>query len=126
MDNILHAQNYFPSFLGNMHWDALSPLSATALLGHNIVHSHALDCSPKGIASLLPVTSNASVNFAYPLPANSTFEVPAGDTGYPTNPVGLPALCAVSVQVQTPGNSSFGFGLFLPNEWSGRFLYVLS
>jgi len=108
-----------------MHWDTLYPLGATALLGRNVIHSRALDCSPTGIASLIPSNSNASVNFAYSLPANSTFKVPPGDTGYPTNPVGLPALCAVSVQVKTPGNTSFGFGLFLPEEWGGRFLWVI-
>ena len=52
----------------------------------------AIDCSPSSIQSILP--SNASVNFAYSLPDNSTFEVPEGDTGYPGNPIGLPALCA--------------------------------
>ncbi|KAF2191548.1 feruloyl esterase B precursor [Zopfia rhizophila CBS 207.26] len=82
----------------------------------------ALDCSPSAIQSILP--SNASVNFAYSLPANSTFQVPKGDTGYPTNPIGLPALCAVSVQVQSIGNTTFGFGLFLPSDWNGRFLAV--
>jgi feruloyl esterase len=36
--------------------------------------------------------------------------------------VNLPGLCAVSVQVQSISNSTFGFGLFLPDEWNGRFL----
>ncbi|KAF2270161.1 feruloyl esterase B precursor [Lojkania enalia] len=81
-----------------------------------------LECSFSAIQSLLP--ANATVNFVYPLPENSTFEVPKGDTGYPGNPVGLPALCAVSVQVQSIGKSTFGFGLFLPDRWNGRFLAV--
>lgn len=82
----------------------------------------ALDCTPSSIQSVLPL--NASVNFAYPVAANSTFQVPKGDTGYPTNPVGLPSLCAVSVQVDSIGSSTFGFGLFLPDDWNGRFLAV--
>lgn len=82
----------------------------------------ALDCSPAAIQAALP--SNASVNFAYPVKANGTFQVPKGDTGYPTNPVGLPALCAASVQVQSIDNTTFGFGLFLPDDWNGRFLAV--
>lgn len=81
-----------------------------------------LECSPSAIQSALP--SNATVNFAYALSANSTFQVPQGDTGYPINPVGLPVLCAVSVQVQSIGYSTFGFGLFLPENWNGRFLAV--
>jgi feruloyl esterase len=79
-------------------------------------------CDPSTIQAALP--QGASVNFAYPLTANSTFEVPKGDTGYPDDAFGLPALCAVSVQVQSIANSTYGFGLFLPAEWNGRFLAV--
>ena len=95
-----------------------SMLSVGVLFGA----SHALNCSLSAIQSALP--SNATVNFAYPLSANATFQVPSGDTGYPTNPVGLPALCAVSVQVQSIGNTTFGLGLYLPEDWNGRFLAV--
>ncbi|KAH7063814.1 Tannase/feruloyl esterase [Paraphoma chrysanthemicola] len=77
-------------------------------------------CDPATIQAALP--EGASVNFAYPLAANATFEVPKSSTGYPTNAVNLPALCAVSVQVQSISNSTFGFGLFLPNDWNQRFL----
>ncbi|KAF2864781.1 feruloyl esterase B precursor [Massariosphaeria phaeospora] len=100
----------------SMQWDPL--LGFSALFGA----VQALDCSPSAIQSALP--SNANVNFAYPLQAGSTFEVPEGDTGYPTNPVELPALCAVSVQVESIGDSTYGFGLFLPEDWNGRFLAV--
>jgi feruloyl esterase len=82
-------------------------------------------CDPSIIQSGLP--QGASVNFAYPLTANATFEVPMvpeSDTGYPTNAFNLPALCAVSVQVQSIGNSTYGFGLFLPDDWNQRFLAV--
>jgi feruloyl esterase len=82
----------------------------------------AQDCSPIAIQAAL--SSNLTVNFASPLKANATFQVPQGDTGYPTNPIGLPALCAVSIQVQSTGNTTFGFGLFLPDDWNGRFLAV--
>lgn len=64
------------------------------------------------------------MNFAYPVAANSTFEVPKGDTGYPDSPPNLPALCAASIQVKSVGNTTFGFGIFLPEEWNGRFLAV--
>jgi feruloyl esterase len=79
-------------------------------------------CDPHTIQASLP--EGASVNFAYPLAANATFEVPKSDTAYKTNVYGLPALCAVSVQVQSISNSTYGFGLFLPDDWNGRFLAV--
>jgi len=79
-------------------------------------------CDPNSIQATLP--QGASVNFAYSLAANSTFEVPKSNTGYPTNAFNLPGLCAVSVQVQSIGNSTYGFGLFLPDDWNSRFLAV--
>jgi feruloyl esterase len=91
--------------------------SSGAVLGT----AHA-QCDPGTIQSSLP--QGASVNFAYPLTANATFEVSKSNTGYPTNAFNLPALCAVSVQVQSIGNSTYGFGLFLPDDWNQRFLAV--
>jgi feruloyl esterase len=79
-------------------------------------------CDPDTIQAALP--EGAGVNFAYSLTANSTFEVPRSNTGYPTNAVNLPGLCAVSIQVQSIANSTYGFGLFLPDDWNGRFLAV--
>jgi feruloyl esterase len=78
-------------------------------------------CDPDAIQAALP--KGATVNFAYSLAAHSTFEVPQSDTGYPINAVDLPGLCAVSVQIQA-ANSTYGFGLFLPDDWNGRFLAV--
>ncbi|KAL6704549.1 hypothetical protein ACN47E_008059 [Coniothyrium glycines] len=99
-----------------MRWEAAFCICALAgVVG-------ALECSASSIQSVLP--ANATVNFAQSVQANGTFEVPKGDTGYPTSPVGLPALCAVSVQVQSIQNTTFGLGLFLPENWNGRFLAV--
>jgi hypothetical protein len=79
-------------------------------------------CDPESIQAALP--TGANVNFAYSLAANSTFQVPNSTTGYPENPQNLPSLCAVSVQVNSVGNSTYGFGLFLPDAWNERFLAV--
>ncbi|USP79334.1 tannase and feruloyl esterase [Curvularia clavata] len=79
-------------------------------------------CNPAAIQALLP--TGADLNFARVVAANETFEVPKGDTGYPNSPPNLPALCAISVQVQSIQNSTYGFGLFLPENWNGRFLAV--
>lgn len=79
-------------------------------------------CTPNVIQAALP--ANASVNFAYPIAANASFEVPKSDTGYPKSPPNLPALCAASIQVKSIDNTTFGFGIFLPEGWNGRFLAV--
>lgn len=99
-------------------------MKANALIktGVLIGAAQALDCTPAAIQSVLP--SGATVNFAYDLDAGSQLVVPSGDLGYPNNVVGLPALCAVSVQVASVGNSSYGLGLFLPENWNGRFQAV--
>jgi feruloyl esterase len=79
-------------------------------------------CDSTIIQAALP--DGASLNFARSVTANSTFEVPKSSTGYPTSPENLPSLCALSVKVSSIGNSSYDFGLFLPDDWNGRFLAV--
>jgi feruloyl esterase len=81
---------------------------------------NAIDCSMAGFKALLP--ANVSVTSAYALPENSTFQVPAGDIAFPSSPTGLRALCALQAQVPAPGNTTYGFGMFLPSNWNGRFL----
>lgn len=66
--------------------------------------------------------SGVTVISAQHLANNSTFEVPSSDIGFPTSPTNLPALCAVEVRVPSTTNSSYNFGLFLPDDWNGRFL----
>ena len=91
-------------------------------LGSMVGTAAALECSSSSIQSVLP--SNTTVNYARLVPANSTFEVPKSNTGFPNNAFGLPALCAVSLQVQSIENTTYGFGLFLPEAWNDRFLTV--
>jgi feruloyl esterase len=79
-------------------------------------------CDPTIIQAALP--DGTSLNFARSVTANSTFEVPKTITAYPTSPKNLPSLCALSVRVPSIGNSSYNFGLFLPDDWNGRFLAV--
>lgn len=95
-------------------------ISSAALVG--ATHALKYTCTPSAIQAALP--QGASVNFAYSVAANSTFEVPKSDTGYPDSPPNLPALCAASIQVESVDNTTFGFGIFLPEEWNGRFLAV--
>ncbi|KAK6384099.1 hypothetical protein LTR65_009858 [Meristemomyces frigidus] len=81
-------------------------------------------CTPSAFTAILP--PHASVAFTQSLPANSTFQVPAGDIAYPTSPTQLRALCAVQINVTSSASSAFSFGLFLPEpgEWNERFLAV--
>lgn len=80
----------------------------------------AFNCTPAAFAAVLP--ANVTVFSAIELSDNSTYKVPSSDSGYPSSPSGLPALCAVEIHVPAPGNTTFGFGLFLPEKWNGRFL----
>ena len=80
--------------------------------------SYAFDCTPSAFQPHLP--KDASVAYARTISEGGTFEVPAGDIAYPTSPTGLPALCAIQVNV----SSTYSFGLFLPQEWNNRFLAV--
>ncbi|KAK5174165.1 uncharacterized protein LTR77_001245 [Saxophila tyrrhenica] len=94
----------------------------SALLLTTTTTTSAFDCTPPGFEAHLP--SNARIAYTRDLPSNSTFHVPTGDIAYPTSPQGLPALCAVQVNVTSSPSSAFSFGLFLPQDWNDRFLAV--
>lgn len=100
----------------------ISPLARAALLASTVTRA-AADCSTASIQALLP--SIASVDFVHWQPGGSTFSVPSGDIAYPTSPTNLTAHCAVQIRVSN-GTSQYGFGMFLPDNWNGRFLYVQS
>ncbi|KAH0151844.1 putative ferulic acid Esterase/Feruloyl esterase, partial [Aureobasidium melanogenum] len=94
--------------------------SLTALVA-TLVSRTVADCSSASIQALLP--SIASVDFVFWQAGGSTFSVPNGDIAYPTSPTNLTAHCAVQIRV-TNGTSQYGFGMFLPDNWNGRFLAV--
>lgn len=79
----------------------------------------AITCDKASLQSAF--SSIATVDFAQWMPANSTFSIPKGNVAYPTSPTQLKAACAVQVSVKN-GTSSYGFGVFLPDDWNGRFL----
>lgn len=92
----------------------------TALLA-TVITRAAADCSSASIQVLLP--SIASVDFVLWQAGGSTFSVPSGDVAYPMSPTNLTAHCAVQIRVKN-GTSDYGFGMFLPDDWNGRFLYA--
>lgn len=85
----------------------------------------AVNCTYNDVLSIMP--TGVSLSFATPVVENGTFTVPEGDTGWPINPINLPKLCAIGATVPfDQSNETFGFGLFLPDKWNGRTLYVSS
>ena len=83
----------------------------------------ALNCSECAISRVLASgTVGATVNYVRRVPVNGSFTGSPNDTFGPGTYGGLPSLCAVSVNVPSSANTSFNFGLFLPEEWDGRIM----
>jgi feruloyl esterase len=77
-------------------------------------------CTAEFFESLVQVNPNATVNYASPVEEGGSFG-PAS-LAYPTPATDLPTLCAVSVNIKSSANTSYNFGLFLPDTWNERFL----
>ncbi|KAI1847160.1 hypothetical protein JX265_011836 [Neoarthrinium moseri] len=82
---------------------------------------YAIDCTPESFSTIIESNPDATVNYAYAVPQNGSFGVPS--LAFPTNATNLPALCAVGINVKSSANTSYNFGLFLPDTiWNERFL----
>ncbi|KAK0625476.1 Tannase/feruloyl esterase [Bombardia bombarda] len=81
-----------------------------------------LECDRASFESILP--AGATLEQVTAVPLNGSYGEGTADIPYPTNPTGLPALCAVTVRVESSPTSSYRFGLFLPDEWKGKFLAI--
>ncbi|PYI05207.1 feruloyl esterase B precursor [Aspergillus sclerotiicarbonarius CBS 121057] len=77
-----------------------------------------LNCSTEAFKQVIP--ANATVVLAQRVAENGTFTPPSADTGFPNPAYMLPALCAVQIEMPTEANTTFNFGLFLPDDWEGR------
>ncbi|KAF3766542.1 tannase and feruloyl esterase [Cryphonectria parasitica EP155] len=82
----------------------------------------AIDCSFDSIKTILP--AGVELSFAQPIEENGTFIVPTEDIAWPVDPINLPKLCAVAATVTSAENGTYGFGIFLPDDWNGRTLTV--
>ncbi|KAI0123943.1 feruloyl esterase B precursor [Xylariales sp. AK1849] len=81
----------------------------------------ATDCTLEYFSALLASSEDATVNYAVAVTEGSSFGVPS--LAFPDNATDLPALCAVGINVKSSANSSYNFGLFLPDSiWNERFL----
>lgn len=92
---------------------SLALLAVPAVLG--------LDCSEEFISSAIADYENATVNYVYAVAEGDSFGIPS--LAFPDNATNLPAVCAVGINVKSSEDSSYNFGLFLPDTtWNSRFL----
>ncbi|KAI1091768.1 tannase and feruloyl esterase [Rostrohypoxylon terebratum] len=81
------------------------------------------ECTTETFVDILKDNSNATINLVEAIPQNGSFGQGAVDIPFPNDATKLPALCAVAIKVKSSENSSYDFGLFLPDEtWNGRFM----
>ncbi|KAI8622882.1 feruloyl esterase B precursor [Xylariaceae sp. FL1651] len=96
-------------------WAAVTMLAGVTLAGAH--------CTTETFTAMLADKAEVTVNFVEAVPQNGSFGQGAADLLYPTNATQLPALCAVGINVKSSENSSYNFGLFLPDStWNQRFL----
>ncbi|KAI6084069.1 tannase and feruloyl esterase [Hypoxylon rubiginosum] len=101
-----------------MQWPSAIPL---AILGGAAVT--AAECTVDAFTEILKEHSEATINLVEAVPANGSFGQPETDIPFPYNATSLPPLCAVSINVKSSENSSYNFGLFLPDTtWNERFM----
>ncbi|OTA99052.1 hypothetical protein M426DRAFT_325459 [Hypoxylon sp. CI-4A] len=82
----------------------------------------AAECTTEAFAEILKEHSDVSINAVEVVPQNGSFGQGEVDIPFPENATQLPALCAVGINVRSSENSSYNFGLFLPDEWNERFM----
>lgn len=83
----------------------------------------AASCSVDTFQSFLDANKIlATVQTATSVGSNGTFTVPADEEAYTTSPTGLRALCAIQVNETSEAATHYTFGLFLPEDWNGRYL----
>lgn len=122
-----------------------SSLLLSVLATTSATHA-ALNCSLTTFAALLSENS-ATIDFVQTLANNASFSPPGGlepmrppkgaegppkgaggpPGGIPVDPrvLRVPSLCALQAKVKSSESSEYSFGVFLPEQWNGRFLYAL-
>lgn len=80
------------------------------------------NCNKAFFIDILP--PEASLENIAAVPEDGSYGEGKANIAYPIDPTNLPELCAVTINVASSPSSSYRFGLFLPTEWSGRFLAV--
>ncbi|KAL7625866.1 hypothetical protein AAE478_005089 [Parahypoxylon ruwenzoriense] len=81
------------------------------------------ECTAEYFIGILEGRPEITVNFVEAVPQNGSFGQAETDIPFPFNATNLPALCAVGINVKSSENSSYNFGLFLPDTtWNDRFM----
>lgn len=96
--------------------------SAVAALFGAVRATSSTNCTVDAIQAALP--TNATVLNVTSVAQGGEFGQGDADIPYPTNPTNLTSLCAVIVNATSSAESSFTFGVFLPDSWNARFLAV--
>jgi feruloyl esterase len=102
-------------------WTTLKVTAQKALmlaLGTQALSAPAFECTTSAFAAILP--PNSTAKYAISVPSNGSWAEPS--PAFPANDTGLPALCAIAVNIVSSPTSSFNFGLFLPQQWNSRFI----
>lgn len=99
----------------------MKPFSFISLALIAPVAASIVNCSTTTFQAFLDANgTNAQVVYAHHYEQNSTFVNPNETSA--TIPTELPAACAVQVNATTDVGTHYSFGVFLPDEWNGRFL----
>ena len=92
------------------------------LAGLSSAHA-AMTCSGDAFQTILQSTglsSNTTLVEVVPVSVGASWS--ATNPEFPQPPTDLPALCAVNFSVQSSSSSTFGFGIYLPDEWNSRMM----
>ncbi|RYP14382.1 hypothetical protein DL765_006427 [Monosporascus sp. GIB2] len=99
----------------------MKPNRIPALIGLPVSAVSAADCTTEAFSEILADVPEASINYVGRVPEGGSFGIPS--LAFPGNATDLPAVCAASVNVRSSPDSSYNFGLFLPDTtWNERFL----
>ncbi|KAL0934867.1 DNA-directed polymerase [Colletotrichum truncatum] len=103
-----------------MKWIVSTVLTLAAV--RHVTATNSTLCTPRLISYW--INANASVGIVTPVEQAGSF-VEEGNAAFPAEVTNLPSLCAVSFTVKDGnGNSTYRFGLFLPDEWNHNILAV--
>lgn len=98
-------------------------LASMSLLPGETLGTFPASCSTETFTAILAGTPDATVKYAHAVPQNGSFGDAETNLLFPINATQLPALCAVGINVKSSANSSYNFGLFLPDTtWNGRLM----
>lgn len=120
-----HLQILAPSLVPFLPYTMRCSVGAALVLGgslQGLCYGSQVECSSVAFQDILKSIPDSSLNYVAHVAQNGSFGDAATNIPFPRNATGLPELCALSVNIKTPGNTSYNFGMFLPSNWNGRFL----